>query len=213
MSAARKAKKLNACVWLHLTRDITRAEVKPGVQFAADTTELPLRHVDLLTLKERYEKMANSSISELIASFDALDCLGFAVGLHIKFTSPAYLLQTYPVAWNEHYSKNGLVMSDPTVAWGLSNSGSIKWSDLVENDSAGVLVAASEYGLRYGATVSVLDKGSRSIAGFAREDRDFSAVELQHLNELTVALHAATAEDVELSAEDKALLAERTTQV
>lgn len=157
--------------------------------------------------------MANSPISELLASFDAVECLGFAVGLHVKFTSPTYLIQTYPVAWNEHYSKNGLVMGDPTVAWGFSNSGSVKWSALAENDPAGVLAAASEFGLRFGATVSVLENGSRSIAGFAREDREFSDDELPELERLTVALHAATAEGVELSAEDKTVLAERTTQV
>lgn len=153
------------------------------------------------------------SLSQLLAALDSHNHAGFAVGLHIKFTSPTHLIQTYPVAWNEHYSKNGLVMADPAVAWGVSNEGFIRWSDLIENDRAGVFAAAAEHGLKFGAMVSVLQDGSRSIGGFARADQEFSDAELQELVEIVAALHTTTADAGSLSADDAELLASRSAQV
>ena len=102
---------------------------------------------------------------------------GFALAFHVRFTTPSFLFQTYPKDWLDYYSQNGLVMSDPTVAWGFENTGAIGWSDLTASDSAGVLAKAAEFGLKHGATCATGSDESRSIGSFARADRDFTDAE------------------------------------
>ncbi len=125
--------------------------------------------------------------------------VGYALAFHIRFTTPTFLFQTYPKAWAEYYSQNGLVMSDPTVAWGFENLGTQRWSDLADQDTAGVMTKAAEYGLRFGVTVAVDVDDSRSISSFAREDREFSDAEINQLQAAVVSLHALTAKISELS--------------
>ena len=40
---------------------------------------------------------------------------GHAMALHIDFTTPRYLLQSYSKGWAAHYAAQGLVMKDPAV--------------------------------------------------------------------------------------------------
>jgi len=134
---------------------------------------------------------------------------GYAIGLHIRFTSPAYLFQTYAQEWNDYYSAQGLVMRDPAVAWGLLNTGVVRWSELTDNDPAGVFAAAAKHGLVYGAQSAVLEAESRSMAGFARSDREFTDDELDALNASVRALHLATVEGDALSDEELSTLERR----
>ncbi|MEM9437824.1 MAG: autoinducer binding domain-containing protein [Pseudomonadota bacterium] len=131
---------------------------------------------------------------------------GYATGFHIRFTSPTYLFQTYAPEWNEYYSSQGLVMRDPTVAWMLQNTGAVRWSDLADQDAGGVLAAAKEHGLVYGASVSVMEGDSRSVGGFARADREFTDDELKALSTAMLTIHLATLDDGALSNEDKATI-------
>ena len=55
---------------------------------------------------------------------------GFAIALHIEFTTPRYLLQSYAKDWLDLYSSRSMVMQDPTVHWAFANTGSIRWSAL-----------------------------------------------------------------------------------
>lgn len=41
---------------------------------------------------------------------------GFYVGLHIWFTSPLIVLESYPRAWIDHYSEQVYALRHPTVA-------------------------------------------------------------------------------------------------
>jgi LuxR family transcriptional regulator len=118
---------------------------------------------------------------------------GFAVGLHMGFTAPTFMFQTYPKSWTEEYSREGMLTRDPTVAWGFSNEGAIDWEQLQDLDEVGVLARARAQGLRHGVTVSVLREGSRSIGSFARGDRPFSPEEVGELEEALVRLHDGTA--------------------
>lgn len=138
---------------------------------------------------------------------------GYAIGLHVRFTSPTYLFQTYPAAWNEHYSANGLVMQDPTVAWGFSETGARRWSDLMSQDAANVLGQAAEFGLVFGVMVSSLQNGSRSLGGFARADREFSDEEMERLTALMDAVHALTADEAAISPEDQRTITEQSVTV
>ena len=41
---------------------------------------------------------------------------GFYVGLHIWFTSPLIVLESYPRAWIDYYSEQVYALRHPTVA-------------------------------------------------------------------------------------------------
>lgn len=131
---------------------------------------------------------------------------GCALALHFKFTSPAFLLQTYSAEWTAYYTQNSLVMRDPVVAWGLANTGAARWSVFAPNDPAGVLQAAAEHGLRFGVAIAINEEGSRSVCGFAREDREFSDDEIAELTVLVGEIHALTRNAETLNEEDSAAL-------
>ena len=113
------------------------------------------------------------NIMAAISRLDVLCPAGYAMALHIRYTTPKFLFQTYSSQWREEYSKKGLVLQDPTVRWGFENSGTINWRDLKESDEAGVLEQAKAYGIEHGFTLSLDRNNSKSITSFARGDREF----------------------------------------
>lgn len=114
---------------------------------------------------------------------------GYFIGLHIRFTSPLMIYQTYDQDWVEHYTANGYVLRDPATIWGMSNTGTIRWSDPSFADPHGILPEAATFGLRYGLTVACGPPSSRSIAGFARADREFCDREVQSLQQCVKRMH------------------------
>jgi len=130
----------------------------------------------------------------LLNDLSKVSSAGYAIALHVRFTTPTYLFQTYPADWMEYYSSQGLVMHDPTVKWGFENDGMVRWADLAESDSAGVLSQAAEHGLSFGITTAVSKAGSKSLASFSRSDRDFSDDEVRELIGLFEQLHDETAD-------------------
>jgi LuxR family transcriptional regulator len=116
---------------------------------------------------------------------------GYAVALHIRYMSPTYLLQDYPTSWKEYYSTNSLVLVDPTVAWGFSNEGSCRWSDLTDDPSR-VMSRAATHGLKYGIVCATELNGSRSFGSFARSEREFNQSEIVELTDIFKWLHSAT---------------------
>ena len=118
---------------------------------------------------------------------------GFALGLHVRYTTPTYMFQTYPKAWLEEYSREGFLMQDPMVAWAFSNEGHITWAELSAEDHAGVFRRAAAQGLRHGIAMSLVRDGSRSIGGFARPDRAFTVEETESIGSAMSQLHDATA--------------------
>ena len=117
---------------------------------------------------------------------------GFALAFQIRLTSPSYLFQTYSKEWNKYYSEKGLLMQDPTVMWGFENKGIIRWSDLVEIDSYGVLTTAAGYGLKFGMTWAGGSETSRSIGSLSRSDREFNDDEMSELAAIIQKIHSAT---------------------
>lgn len=140
-------------------------------------------------------------IRNTLAELKKIATGGFAIAFHIRYTTPTFLFQTYSKEWLDYYSQNGLVLSDPTVAWGFENTGAIDWSELAATDTAGVLAKAAEFGLKFGSTCAIEDGADRSIGSFARADRAFSAEELALLTGYIESLHAATADIKTLSPE------------
>lgn len=131
-------------------------------------------------------------VGEIFEGLAALSPAGFAIGLHLEFTTSKYIFQTYKKDWMEEYSRRGFLLADPTVRWGIENLGFIRWSDLAAQDSAGVLSAAAEFGLTYGVSVAVEDAGSRSLGSFAATDREFTDTEIENLTIALSRLHALT---------------------
>ena len=88
----------------------------------------------------------------------------------------------------------------------MQNVGRVRWSDLEALDTDGVMEEAKDFGLMNGLAVSVLISGSRSIAGFARADREFEETEAQDLEGILARLHQATIDP--LSKSDRQALTE-----
>lgn len=128
---------------------------------------------------------------------------GFAIAFHIRYTTPDFLFQTYSKSWIDIYSQQGFVMHDPIVAWGFANTGTVRWSDLAKDDPMGVLEQAAPYGLRFGFAWAVDRDGHRSVAGFARPDREFTDAEIAAISHDVTILHAQTARGDALSPETR----------
>jgi len=142
-------------------------------------------------------------IATVLGNLQARSPTGYAIALHVRFTTPTYLFQTYPESWSELYSSAGLVMQDPTVAWAFGNTGTIRWRDLANTDSAGVFAAAAGYGLHYGFTYSQDRDGSTSLSSFSRSDRDFTDDEIAEICALVDELHDLTANGASLGTETR----------
>ncbi|KPP87200.1 MAG: LuxR family transcriptional regulator [Rhodobacteraceae bacterium HLUCCA08] len=140
------------------------------------------------------------TIRNALKRIESLSPTGFAIAFHIRFTAPDFLLQTYPEGWIDIYSERGYVMSDPTVHWGFNNTGVVRWSDLKDNDPAGIFPEAARHGLRYGVSIATETGGSRSFSSFARADREFTETEVETLTALLEELHHATASENGMSA-------------
>ncbi|MEE9388309.1 MAG: autoinducer binding domain-containing protein [Paracoccaceae bacterium] len=139
------------------------------------------------------------TITSSLARLDEICTAGYAIALHIEFTTPRFLFQTYSKDWMEMYSEKGLVLKDPTVLWGFSNTGIARWHDLEEIDDSGVLALAQKYGLKYGFTYAIDDNSSKSISSFARGDCDFADAELNEISDIVAYLHKQTSEIDEFS--------------
>ena len=149
-----------------------------------------------------------AGIAALLHELDDRSPAGFAAAMHIRFTTPTYLFQSYPKRWIEHYSAAGMVVHDPTVHWGFHNLGHIRWTELEEIDRAGVIEKAKDFGIMNGVTVAVFLSGSRSIASFARADREYLEAEMADLEEIFGNLHRATIGLGELTPSDQRALTE-----
>lgn len=117
---------------------------------------------------------------------------GYALAMHVHFTAPTFLFQTYDRAWLEYYSQKGLVMSDPTVHWGFENRGFVDWSSLTDMDTDHVMQQAAGFGLNHGITCSFGPESRPSIGSFARSDRPFTTAEAETLSQELTDLHNLT---------------------
>lgn len=131
-------------------------------------------------------------IKTLLESVEKLAVSGSAIAFHIKLTSPELMFQTYPKAWTDIYSEKGFVMVDPIVRWGFTETGSIRWSELSEQDEQNILTQSAAYGMAYGVAIAVESDHSRSMAGYSRPDREFTDAEISQLSQCTLTLHELT---------------------
>ncbi|MCK0120797.1 autoinducer binding domain-containing protein [Loktanella sp. F6476L] len=137
---------------------------------------------------------------ERLLSSDDLNQLapaGFHIALRIGFAFPLEEQNAFPPPWVEHYTMQRFMLFDPVIRWVYSSSAAaIRWSEIELEDPRKVLAQAQTFGLRYGATVSVTDKvqkGLRSFGSFARNDREFTDLEIRLLNAFIQRRHEETA--------------------
>ncbi len=144
-------------------------------------------------------------ISQVLGELNDMAPAGYAIGLQIQYTTPKFMFQTYSKAWLNYYSQNGLLMSDPTLAWGFDHTGAVRWSKLKENDSAGVLEKAAEHGINFGITCATETPnnkdGIRSVGSFARGDREFTDDEIVRILSAFDQLHTRTEDQAQLPPE------------
>jgi LuxR family transcriptional regulator, quorum-sensing system regulator SdiA len=141
-----------------------------------------------------------AEIGNIVAELMGLAPTGFAVALHVRFTTPTFLFQTYPKEWIDLYSQNGYVMRDPTVHWGFENTGTVRWANLVALDGDGIMQKAAGFGMVHGFTAAVDVRGNRSLGSFTRGDRDFTDEGIDRIAGRMARLHDLTATAGTLSA-------------
>ena len=117
---------------------------------------------------------------------------GYFVGLHIRFAAPLMMFQTYNQAWIDHYTNNAYAVRDPMIAWGFSKTGASRWSEIGIPDPFNILGQAAEHGLVYGCCFSCGPISSRTIAGVARADREYTDDEMRRIGEIVSDLHDKT---------------------
>lgn len=114
---------------------------------------------------------------------------GYALGLHVRFASAHIMVRTYPAAWIETYTERGYMLCDPLVSWGFGSEGAIRWSEMNYPDPHNIMGQAAEHGLKFGVAVSHGPISSRSIGGFARDDREFTDSEIDQIHQTVKLLH------------------------
>lgn len=137
-----------------------------------------------------------------LSVFDSFAPAGLYMAIRVGFAFPLVEHNHLPPSWVQEYTVSGLIVHDPAMSWAYKNSGVVRWSDLVANDSQGVLELAKNHGLNFGAVVSCFDEteaSQRTFGLFCRGDREFSGSELKWLNESLVSVHLAHARPANLT--------------
>ena len=117
---------------------------------------------------------------------------GYHVAVRIGFAFPELEANTLPRGWVHRYGHEGLMLHDPVMRWLYDHLGAIRWSEIEIEDARNVLAAAAEFGLRFGAAISVRDPndpGLRTFGTFTRSDREYEPDELGALERDLETLH------------------------
>jgi LuxR family transcriptional regulator, quorum-sensing system regulator SdiA len=130
-------------------------------------------------LEEKYQKLTE------IAPF------GFSAAFQIKFARPSVWKSAYPESWMEEYHRENLFLCDPTVAWGITNQGSTRWSSIGIPDPFKVMERARKHGLHYGALISIGPLRARSLIGLASDIREFTDEEIADATKIATEIHDA----------------------
>lgn len=118
--------------------------------------------------------------------------VGVYVSLHIRFGMPLINQQTYPQGWLDRYQEEAYALRDPVIAWGFSQVGMRRWSEIEMLDPLDILGQARVFDMNFGFAVSCGPMQSRTIASAARAEREFSDSEMKEFSDLIHELHDLT---------------------
>jgi LuxR family transcriptional regulator len=110
--------------------------------------------------------------------------VGHYLAIRVGFAFPLEEVNALPQTWIDFYTSQAFLLSDPVVRWAHTHEGVSRWSDFKGRDPAGVIAAARNHGIHFGAAASLLEKEAgrqRSFGIFLRSDREFLDHELQEL--------------------------------
>lgn len=119
--------------------------------------------------------------SPLSLDLPALAPAGHYLALRIGFAFPLEEVNRLPPSWVEEYTRNGYALFDPLIRWVYAERGWCRWSAITQADHRGIMARAQAHGLRFGATVSVMDDdagGQRSYGSICHPDREFTDAEI-----------------------------------
>ena len=136
------------------------------------------------------------------AEIQSLAPAGHYIALRIGFAFPVEEINSLPLDWVDHYTKNRYMLFDPIIRWAYSSVGALRWSDIPIDDPRRIILQAQTFGLRYGAAISVFDgnaAGKRSFGSFARSDRNYSDIEINLLHAYVKRRHAEMAPPTNLT--------------
>lgn len=133
--------------------------------------------------------MIGSKIPGVDKDFDDLRQVatsGFVLALNVSWIGPEFLQSEYPQAWREIYEESGYFMLDPIYYWTVMHTGTVRWSEVKYPDIRSVKKHAAEFGLVFGATVSMKHEGRKSFLTCARPDREFTDAEIERFETLLI---------------------------
>lgn len=133
-------------------------------------------------------------VKDKLKALAALSDTGYLLAIHIRLTRPSLMFTTYPQLWLEHYGEKGMMMVDPVVRWAMSEttvSGVAKWSDLADDDPAGVVDSSAAHGLKNGMSFAIGPITSRTI-GSVTKSTPFTEAEIATAESLINAIHQLT---------------------
>jgi len=104
----------------------------------------------------------------------------YGVRVSLPLSNPkTFMMNNYPIAWQEQYQAKNYCAVDPTVKHGLSSQLPILWTDALFAPAAEFWEDARSFGLRYGWAQSMRDlTGATGMLTFARANEPLIETEL-----------------------------------
>lgn len=147
--------------------------------------------------------MLVDEITDILDQLISFSDWRFAIGVRVRYNNPTLIFQTYPERWLNYYDSEALLLQDPTVIWGMTNTGLVDWEDLKPTDTNGVFKKAEPFGLKYGIAVSVGDPSQRTLgfvssatAAFDEKQKAWALDRITKIHELTEGIVEAPEEDL-----------------
>ena len=135
---------------------------------------------------------SKAEIDALTRQLMKLSPSGLFYALHFRFALPLIHYFNFPQEWTDRYTEQAYALRDPVIAWGFSNTGTRRWSEVELPDPANILGQAKEFGMKFGFVVSVGPIKSRTIASGARDDREFTDDEISRFARIVETMHRLT---------------------
>jgi len=150
--------------------------------------------------------MLIKEITDILNQFVSFSDWRFAIGVRIRYNNPTLIFQTYPDRWLKYYDAEALLLQDPTVIWGMTNTGLVNWEDLKAGDTAGIFDKAKPFGLRYGIAVSVGDPSQRTLGFVSSSTSAFDDDQKAWAQKQITVLHGLTDGILDMPESDLAML-------